>query len=457
MAYKSEKQREFIYRNSFNYAKEKGAAKSFFTSTFKNGNKEILYNDIREAWKQLREYKQVSTGLNHYRRDVFVIDSDYENPIDYDEKIFGENGLLPKYSYRIINKETGHCQYGYFLDDAILPDSEEFKKLKQNIPLLINYYFGKKILQTMRSEEFADPKFTQWQCKNCFYEKFSVDGDFEKTSVTSIKLGMQKLSIICDDIEINENRQISKKEYIKANTEPKGRYDYFTKLYRKALLDKINELGRAELSTEILKTLTSECRKKSAELCGKELEDKGAVLSQAKAIYEWVIKNGFTDSKRKISEHRQKLKRLAKIMLIKETLEEIIGKAIKDDTLENAYKSLNNSQKKMLREKTKQSTQNINLLIKCSIKEYKENANDYYYKMTNIEKLNENYKKDLNIIEKIKETQEETSYTHYYTDFIISEKLEENAEINTTKEQNDETLQRINKQNEEFFFIEQIK
>jgi len=139
------------FKNLFttNYAKDKGACKWYQTRTWNGSSWENKFEDAPEFYKLMREFKQVSTGLNHTERETVVIDVD--EPIENMQKFLKSLPLQPNaYNYKKIKKS---CQFYYFLESPVAKESEEWKKL------------------LAFSRQYGDPKFTGWQMRNPYYSE----------------------------------------------------------------------------------------------------------------------------------------------------------------------------------------------------------------------------------------------------------------------------------------------
>ena len=75
--------------------------------------------DIKSAWKHCSEYPTVSYGLNCFRREVLIIDSDYAyvslNQLKSYVTLFCKEAQLPEPSYVLRNPKSGHGQIGWFM------------------------------------------------------------------------------------------------------------------------------------------------------------------------------------------------------------------------------------------------------------------------------------------------------------------------------------------------------
>lgn len=116
------------------------------------------YNSIQEVWLEFANFKQTSTGLNHYRRDVII--ADFDASLEEFNEVFKCSGL-PEFSYVLVNKESGHVQAGYILKTP-------FKWTLNNEKDHIRYL---KCIRNLNSL-CPDNCYTGWRCKNPYYSEF---------------------------------------------------------------------------------------------------------------------------------------------------------------------------------------------------------------------------------------------------------------------------------------------
>ena len=147
----SQKYKEFY---TTNYGQEKGSCKTAVTFKKINNKYESIYKNILDFAKTYQEYKQISSGLNHYRRDIVIVDID-EN-IHEPTIIANSFPIKPNaYSY---NKKNGHCQYQWFLNEPMRPN-EEWNKLRKLMNKNCINFTGFK----------GDINWTGWQIRNPYY------------------------------------------------------------------------------------------------------------------------------------------------------------------------------------------------------------------------------------------------------------------------------------------------
>lgn len=155
-----------------------------------------LYVNLAEAWKAISDtpeyslYIQASTGLNHKRRDVIVLDFDANKyfPVLENGEMFGyrtfeeaekdvndfvENTGLPKQSYIYYNKKSGNIQVGWFFspEDSVCYDNVYYQEQCRNY---LNMGVGLNKLWADYKGMPGDVHFTGWQCKNPYNKNYEL-------------------------------------------------------------------------------------------------------------------------------------------------------------------------------------------------------------------------------------------------------------------------------------------
>ena len=154
----SKPQRIAIFRNTMDV----GYSKEFcqkITTTFQKNHKKYFKDSYFNFIRNL-QYSQISTGLNHYVRDIIVIDIDSKvNLTEIKSKLKDLNisGSI------MVKKQSGHCQIHIGISQIQIKDpyneiSTEFHTKYLNLTKFLNSYFG------------GDLNFTGWRCQNPFYK-----------------------------------------------------------------------------------------------------------------------------------------------------------------------------------------------------------------------------------------------------------------------------------------------
>lgn len=238
------------YKTS-DYALEKGKCLKEETFVYNKESKTTisLFKDIEDFDKHLvLKYSalQTSTGLNHYRRDKFVIDIDRFRTIEEHLEDFYNNitkNFNIDWSGWIYNSKKGTIQFTIYLEECynLNPYSitEEHEKYKIN---------SKKL----NSLAAGDLDFKGWQCKNVFYK--------DKNYISEVKNYKVKKEYIEKKLEnvIIEEKKVSK--YKKGTGKQKLELKYGNEFFNKnpeclkedigKYLISIKELIRIECNSE---------------------------------------------------------------------------------------------------------------------------------------------------------------------------------------------------------------
>ena len=127
--------------------------------------------DITSAWKNCKDYPTVSYGLNCFRREVLIIDSDYTytslNHLQSYVSLFCNEAHLPEPSYILRNPKSGHGQIGWFMSTPFesINRTFNFKDFNASIKALA-------LCWNMITELDGDYCFNGPACKNPFYSGF---------------------------------------------------------------------------------------------------------------------------------------------------------------------------------------------------------------------------------------------------------------------------------------------
>jgi hypothetical protein len=138
--------------------------------------------DIKSAWKHCNEYPTVSYGLNCFRREVLIIDSDYAysslNHLMSYVSLFCKEAQLPEPSYILRNPGSGHGQIGWFLSIPFESISKTFSFNDFNSSIKALAYCWNNITKLDGDYCFNGPA-----CKNPYYNGFesSISGNVVDT------------------------------------------------------------------------------------------------------------------------------------------------------------------------------------------------------------------------------------------------------------------------------------
>ena len=131
---------------------------------------EERFNDILQCWKAITNYEhkdvlQVSSGLNHYVRNICIVDVDADNWTEW--FINDVKKLKPTY---IIKTQSNHLQIGWSYISSVYPKENTKAFLLGNVA--IRYIAAKNNL-LKEGQVYGDDNYTGWQCKNPFSKRNS--------------------------------------------------------------------------------------------------------------------------------------------------------------------------------------------------------------------------------------------------------------------------------------------
>ena len=131
---------------------------------------EERFNDILQCWKAITNYEhkdvlQVSSGLNHYVRNICIVDVDADN---WNEWFINDvKKLKPTY---VIKTQSNHLQIGWAYISSVYPKENTKAFLLGNVA--IRYIAAKNNL-LKEGQVYGDDNYTGWQCKNPFSKRNS--------------------------------------------------------------------------------------------------------------------------------------------------------------------------------------------------------------------------------------------------------------------------------------------
>ena len=131
---------------------------------------EERFNNILQCWKAITNYEhkdvlQVSSGLNHYVRNICIVDVDADN---WNEWFINDvKKLKPTY---IIKTQSNHLQIGWAYISSVYPKENTKAFLLGNVA--IRYIAAKNNL-LKEGQVYGDDNYTGWQCKNPFSKRNS--------------------------------------------------------------------------------------------------------------------------------------------------------------------------------------------------------------------------------------------------------------------------------------------
>ena len=131
---------------------------------------EERFNDILQCWKAITNYEhkdvlQVSSGLNHYVRNICIVDVDADN---WNEWFINDvKKLKPTY---IIKTQSNHLQIGWAYISSVYPKENTKAFLLGNVAIR---YIAAKNNILKEGQVYGDDNYTGWQCKNPFSKRNS--------------------------------------------------------------------------------------------------------------------------------------------------------------------------------------------------------------------------------------------------------------------------------------------
>lgn len=129
---------------------------------------EERFTSILQCWKSITNYEhkdvlQVSSGLNHYVRNVCIVDVDADN---WNEWFINDvKKLNPTY---IIKTQSNHLQIGWAYTSSAYPKQNTKAYLLGNIA--IRYVAARNSL-LKDEQKYGDDNYTGWQCKNPYSKR----------------------------------------------------------------------------------------------------------------------------------------------------------------------------------------------------------------------------------------------------------------------------------------------
>ena len=277
-----------------------------------NKQKKILkiipFMAIRNAWEMVFDYPTVSWGLNCFRREVLIIDSDVEyDSLEKLESIVKDFCLkvqIPMASYIIRNPKTKHGQIGWFLDSPF--ENTDFIYNLRNFNLTINKLSN---VWSIITDFDADFCFNGPACKNPFYE------DFESIIYNELPINrndfIQKLNVIhsnytflssfySDNTPVTnaENKPVKlTKQRTKKQIERKmfdsenGRNCYLMEHLRTFVFQFMNKNNGICPDYTTTFEAAKKIAKEAAEHFGKTTEEFGNIKNTVKSVRTWCIEN----------------------------------------------------------------------------------------------------------------------------------------------------------------------
>ena len=172
---------------------------------------EERFNSILQCWKAITNYEhkdvlQVSSGLNHYVRNICIVDVDADNWNDW--FINDVKKLNPTY---IIKTQSSHLQIGWAYSSSAYPKQNTKAYLLGNIA--VRYIAARNNL-LKDNQVYGDDNYTGWQCKNpyskrvtqLYYNENNIYECSELQSMFSSLNSLMSTKYANVDVSISEHR-----------------------------------------------------------------------------------------------------------------------------------------------------------------------------------------------------------------------------------------------------------
>ena len=280
-----------------------------------------LYKNIATTWEaisstpQYSDWLQTSTGMNHLRRDVIVLDFDANKFIkggyhsiteaETDVKGFVTKFKLPNANYIYYNKTSGNIQVGWFLGRYLNMswENERYRYLKTGRALNEMWAQFKGLP--------GDVHFTGWQCKNPFNhhasngsviyskEPISTDVLIEATIPYWPKVTEKVKKAKKTHVGTIKGKHFADIETSRDAYESKGLREWVWSYMRKNR----NEEPSFQQAMEAMYELAAE----ASEITGKPQHDIQELTSICKNTLNWAVKNynplfqTYTDEQRRFA------------------------------------------------------------------------------------------------------------------------------------------------------------
>ena len=129
---------------------------------------EERFVNILQCWQAITNYEhkdvlQVSSGLNHYVRNICIVDIDADNWNDW--FINDVKKLNPTY---IVKTQSNHLQIGWAYTKAVFPKQNTKAFILGNIAIR---YIAEKNNLLKDNQVYGDDNYTGWQCKNPYSKR----------------------------------------------------------------------------------------------------------------------------------------------------------------------------------------------------------------------------------------------------------------------------------------------
>ena len=274
---------------------------------------EERFTSILQCWKAITNYEhkdvlQVSSGLNHYVRNICIVDVDADNWNDW--FINDVKKLNPTY---IINThKRNHLQIGWAYSSSAFPKQNTKAYL---LAIIAIKYIAARNNLLKEGQEYGDDRYTGWQCKNPYskrvtqiyynennmYECADLQSRFiefnSKMSTKYANVDVSRVKSRLNNTNINNSFSSSLYNSNKGNSKNNDCSDSRTVILYNKLRNAITQIKNAKAKRNEEPTCSFEEALKAAEIIAKDNQlNKGMlphneVVATTRCTLKWVNAN----------------------------------------------------------------------------------------------------------------------------------------------------------------------
>ena len=274
---------------------------------------EERFTNILQCWKAITNYEhkdvlQVSSGLNHYVRNICIVDVDADN---WNEWFINDVKKLNP-TYIINTHKRNHLQIGWAYSSSAFPKQNTKAYL---LAIIAIKYIAARNNLLKEGQEYGDDRYTGWQCKNPYskrvtqiyynennmYECADLQSRFvEFNSAMSTKYANVDVSRVksrLNNTNINNSFSSSLYNSNKGNSKNNDCSDSRTVILYNKLRNAITQIKNAKAKRNEEPTCSFEEALKAAEIIAKDNQlNKGMlphneVVATTRCTLKWVNAN----------------------------------------------------------------------------------------------------------------------------------------------------------------------
>ena len=170
---------------------------------------EERFENILQCWQAItnaekKDVLQVSSGLNHYIRNICIVDIDANN---WNEWFINDvKQLNPTY---IIKTQSNHLQIGWAYKSAVYPKQNTKAFLLGNIAIR---YIASKNNLLKDNQVYGDDNYTGWQCKNPYSKRntqiyYNEDNVIECNDLQSMFSSLNSAMSVKYNVDVSKAKQ----------------------------------------------------------------------------------------------------------------------------------------------------------------------------------------------------------------------------------------------------------